>query len=172
MPIPIFYLLKPSHKMILIFHTSISIIYIEALIIFDDALQQLSYFADQVLCLGDFNVDMFDLTSYRATQLLDITESFALITEPTRVTGTNIRLIDLIFTNTECFLSAYVLTSEIVADHFLVFCTIKFENSPTYNQKRTYSVYSNFNLEFFLSTWTLYRNLFLLEDLDTKLIIF
>lgn len=64
---------------------------------FDNTLHRLSS-----TLFGDFNVNLLDMTSYRASKILNVAESLGLnqlISETIRVILKSMSLLDIIFTN-------------------------------------------------------------------------
>lgn len=75
-----------------------------------------------------FNVNVLDISKYRASQFLDISKSFELtqiISDLIRVTDISMSLIDLIFTNKENCISSGVLSDNVIANHFIIYFTIR-----------------------------------------------
>ncbi|RZC42395.1 hypothetical protein BDFB_014624, partial [Asbolus verrucosus] len=79
---------------------------------------------DKILILGDVNIDHFNVRN-------PIFQSFAaydfvqLINDPTRITQTSQKLIDVIYCNfPDMVLNSGTINADLIADHQLVYCTL------------------------------------------------
>jgi len=118
---------------------------------FDNIFSHLYPTVDEIFCLGDFNINLFNLQNplvpffenYNFSQIID---------QPTRVSGTVSSLIDVIFvTNSSLVKKSGVIPTGNISDHELIYCDlnlIKTIKTPKIIRHRTYR---NFNLNNFLS---------------------
>lgn len=141
---------------------------------FDNILSTICPMSDELFCMGDFNVNFFNLNnplnncfgSYGLTQI---------VSEPTRITGTTSTLIDLIFTtNLEAIQDVGTLSTDNFSDHRLVFTNLKIITSKMSPKKISYRCFRNFDLDLFLMDlcglpWS---DLVREGDLDYKILIF
>ena len=90
---------------------------------FEDILSSLYIAYDNMLCIGDLNIDLLNINSSIFNDLEHIVSTFNLkqiITEPTRITNTNMSLLDPIFCNFENIIESGVIHTNI-SDHSPVF---------------------------------------------------
>lgn len=101
--------------------------------VLEESLAEAYLVRDEVVCCGDFNVDLLQLSSPASKCLQRVTESFDLtqiVDAPTRVTATSSTLIDLFFvSSTVNVAKCDVLTSQIFTDHGLVVVDLSCERS-------------------------------------------
>lgn len=118
---------------------------------FDNILSTVCPAVDDVICLGDFNVNFFNLTnpidscfqSYNFTQIIQ---------EPTRITGRSSTLIDPIFiSNTELVNSCGTIAADNISDHRMVYCDLKFNKIKVEPKYVTFRCFRNFNTNSFLA---------------------
>lgn len=92
---------------------------------FDEILSTICPSFDTIICLGDFNVNFFNINN----SIDDCFQSYnfiQLINEPTRVTDVSSTLIDPIFiNNAELVISSGTILADGISDHRMVFCDIK-----------------------------------------------
>ena len=115
----------------------------------EDILSFVTPIFDVVLCLGDLNVDLFNVdnpisncfNSYNYEQL---------IMEPTRITSSSSTLIDPIFiSNNELVAQAGTLLADMVSDHRMVYCYLDMKSVKFKQKFVTFRDFSNFNLDTF-----------------------
>lgn len=118
---------------------------------FDKILSYTSVIADEVVCVGDMNVDFFNVEnplntcfeSYNFSQLLQ---------EATRVTNSTSKLLDPIFvTNTDIIVSKGTMPVGNISDHLMTFCELRIEKPRVKPKFVKYRCFRNFNLEIFLT---------------------
>lgn len=83
---------------------------------------------DQIICTGDFNINMLNTdsyTTYRFTTILESLNLCQIIKDPTRVTSSSISLIDLIITNLDNNLCTAIVENNQLSDHFAIKCKVK-----------------------------------------------
>ena len=123
----------------------------------DELLQYLNQSKYQVILVGDFNIDLFQIITHQSTErYLDMLFSnnfFPLITKPTRITNHSKTLIDHIYVNmpTHQMLSGIALFD--ISDHLPIFCVISM-TSKKLNEKVFYRDYKQFNKEDYLQDLT------------------
>ena len=106
----------------------------EFLEIFEERLSDFQ--PSDVICGGDINLNLLDLSSQYACLFYDYVESFNLqqiIREPTRVTDTTSSLLDIILISSEeVNFSCGVLDASLMSDHSLTYC--QFHGYKKYNK--------------------------------------
>ena len=120
-------------------------------------MQYLNQSKYQVILVGDFNIDFFQIITHQSTErYLDMLFSnnfFPLITKPTRITNHSKTLIDHIYVNmpTDQMLSGIALFD--ISDHLPIFCVISMTFKKQ-NEKIFYRDYKQFNKEDYLQELT------------------
>lgn len=133
----------------------------------------LSYVAPQyenILLLGDINVDhSFDNPVSECMLSYDFTQ---VISEPTRITQTSQKILDVIyFNNTDLLSRSGTLNADLISDHRMIFCEINLAVQKSRPKIITYRNFSNFRLEDFLKDLNniQWDNIFYLRNIDLKL---
>lgn len=134
---------------------------------FEDILTGIYSNFNNVICCGDFNINLLNINSNICTQFNSILETFnlkQLINEPTRITNTTTSILDLIFVNfennsEEC--EAGVEDVQI-SDHFLVYCKINHGSQKSVPQNISYRAlknidFNNFQNDLESMPWNLYH---------------
>lgn len=111
----------------------------------DDLLSQVAPIYDNIIILGDVNVDQnFDnpvancMTSYDFAQLIH---------EPTRITSTTEKLIDVIFFNQPTLVkNTGTLNADLISDHKIIYCEICLSHQPRTPRLITYRDFKNLDL--------------------------
>ena len=102
---------------------------------------------DEVMCTGDFNINILDIENVHVNNLLSVLEQFNLrqiIEEPTRITESKSTLIDLVIvTNEERIVEKAVLDCDI-SDHQMVCFKVKVSNGNSKPRMYTYRNFNNF----------------------------
>lgn len=104
---------------------------------------------DHHICMGDFNLNFFNLPnpisscleSYNMTQVLN---------EPTRITNTNSTLIDPLFISKNIKLISCGTSDNNISDHRLVYGILNTSDSKLPPKFLTYRCFDNFNHQLFL----------------------
>ena len=100
----------------------------------EESLISLIPVSDEIICLGDFNVNLLDLNSPNVLNFYNIIDSMGLkqiITTPTRITSKSLTLIDIILISEDLNYSDCGSTSvSDIADHELVYVHIN-SGEPT-----------------------------------------
>lgn len=98
---------------------------------FETRLFNIMPMCDQLICLGDFNIDQFNINHTAVYKLNNILESAGLkqiINTPTRVTYNSSTLIDYIICSEECNYSDYGTCSlSHISDHEMLFIYLKLD---------------------------------------------
>lgn len=91
----------------------------------DDLLSFISPQYENIIFLGDINVDQtFENPVNQCFEAYDFKQ---FVTEPTRITKNSSKIIDVIFLNNSKLMSKCgVLDADLISDHQLVFCHLKF----------------------------------------------
>lgn len=129
---------------------------------------------EYIILLGDFNINI--LNPDGNPSLFEVTEIYGLkqlISEPTRVSGTSMSLIDLIFSNID-FIEVCGVRDVDVSDHMLIFCEINFKVSEPQSFSFTYRNLHNiehlrFQSDLELVPWHVMYNM---PEIDSKVIFF
>ena len=115
---------------------------------FEDILSIISSGATNIICTGDFNINLYNLNNLHAENLYSVLDEFNLsqiVDSPTRITSTTATLIDLIMIlNADKVLEKGVIDSEI-SDHQLVYCKVKVYGKHNEPKMVTYRNFKNFN---------------------------
>lgn len=139
----------------------------------EEVLAQVTLIADEVLCVGDFNIDMLrcDRAASELTEALEVFGLQRLINEPTRVTVKSATLLDVIlFSNDELVSNSGVLENDF-SDHSLVFVELQIlqeRNTPLFKTYRDFRGFSE--LVFYEHLKSLpWRILYELQTIDEKI---
>ncbi|XP_031355234.1 uncharacterized protein LOC116179577 [Photinus pyralis] len=130
---------------------------------FEDSLACVLPKGDELICVGDFNLDLCDTgrtSTFQFSNLLETLELKQIIDEPTRITKATATLIDFIIVPASKEIAHHgVISLHEVTDHFLVFCnypvTTKQSKVPTlitYNDFSTFSI-NNFDKDLQSIDW-------------------
>lgn len=99
-----------------------------ALSILDDVLASIKPEVDEIICMGDFNINFHDIAASSTRYLKSVFDTYNLtqiINQSTRITPFSDTLIDLIvITNPSLILNSGTLPLSAIADHDLVFCVV------------------------------------------------
>lgn len=135
----------------------------------DDVLSFISPQYENIIFLGDINVDQlgencfgYCLSSYDFSQV---------ISEPTRVTSSSAKLIDVIFINKPEFISnTGVINADLISDHQLVFCSLNITLQKPKPKEVTYRDFKNLSREHFLVDLNsiYWDNIFYINNIDDK----
>lgn len=145
---------------------------------FEDALSSAHSAANYVMCVGDFNINGFNILSPACSRFTNCIETFLLqqiINEPTRVTPYSSTLIDYIITQIDIpILASGVIVHHNLADHFLVYCIVDFKTSPDPPVTRRFRNYHSFNYNnFILDLNSIFWDfIYYLDDIDQKVAYF
>lgn len=140
----------------------------------DSILSRVTPCFDEVFCMGDFNVNFFNLNN----PMLNCFESYGftqIIDEPTRVTETSATLIDPIFvTNSDKIISFGALDTDGISDHRMVFVNIKIKIVKMKPRLIKVRGFKNFNYTAFVND--LYQlnwcSILQERDIDEKISLF
>lgn len=142
---------------------------------FESTLSAVIPITDQIICMGDFNIDLLNMENYNSkhfSELLDSVGLCQIIQEPTRIAQSSSTLIDLIIVSDESLIcKCGVRSLYAVSDHELVFCELD-NNKPKIltSVVRTFRDYNNLNYNSLTADlhsipW---NNLYDLETIDDK----
>lgn len=96
---------------------------------FEDTVSDIFPRCNEVICGGDINIDMLDLSNRKTLLFTECFESFnfkQVINNPTRVTNSSSTLLDIILISNDLnYEKCGVKNVPNVSDHYLVFCTLK-----------------------------------------------
>lgn len=141
---------------------------------FDNIFSFLCPTVDEVICVGDFNVDFFNINnplsscfdSYNLTQILN---------EPTRISNRSSTLLDPICVTNKNIVSSYgTLGADNISDHRIVFCDLTIKKNKNEPKFVEYRCFNNFNFNYFLEDmqelpWS---NIIMEHNIDDKINIF
>lgn len=119
---------------------------------FEDELGLISPTVDNIICTGDFNINILNLDNLIVSNLFSILEAFNLkqiIESPTRVTQSVATLIDLIVVGKEEMVIEKGVIDCQISDHQLVFCKIKAFIKKSVPKMCTYRSFRYFNYDLF-----------------------
>lgn len=126
----------------------------QSLKILENSLSDILPLVDNLIVLGDLNINMLNLNCNATVQLLELLGTYnlsQLINEPTRINNISSTLIDVILTNNTTLISdSGCLDLHDLTDHRLVFCNLNVKianNGPTLLNFRDFKM---FNYELFL----------------------
>lgn len=143
--------------------------------LFEDAVAYVYPAVDNILCLGDFNVDMLRTESSECrfvTVTLEGLGLFQIVDKPTRVTDESETLLDHILT-TDCDFasnSSVLSVSREVSDHCLTYCCVKFFNlkpAPVFKTVRDFKNidHVHFRADLLSIPW---NNIYHMDDVNRK----
>lgn len=141
---------------------------------FDNILSSICITDAEIVCLGDLNVNFFNLNN----PVMNCFESYGfsqLLNEPTRVSHTSITLIDPVFINNNELVKAVgTLSFDGISDHRLVFVELKLERAKIPPRIINYRCFRNFDLDVFLADlYSLpWYDVIIENDIDEKIRIF
>lgn len=119
---------------------------------FETSLSLLVPSSNEIVCMGDFNIDLLNDSSRMASAFMSLVSDYCLeqvITQPTRITQSSSTLLDIILlSNSELVSASGVFDLHGVSDHSLVYCNLQISRpcSPVY---RTYRDFRFFNYQHF-----------------------
>lgn len=136
----------------------------------DQALSVILPVVDDIICVGDVNVNLLNLLNplSRTFETYNFTQ---LISEPTRVTNTTASLLDPIFiTNPSLVSQSNVINVDEISDHKLVCCNLTITVPKNINKLITFRDFKNFDHNVFLHDLTIlpWHTLLHANDIDTK----
>lgn len=135
----------------------------------DDLVALVTPSYDNVLLLGDINID--HSVDNIASQAISSFGFSQIINEPTRVTLTSQKIIDVIYVNcTHLVTSTGTLNGDLISDHRAVFCTMKsshFRSKPKHITYRDFKHFSHadFCLDLQMVPWD---QVYYLDSIDDK----
>lgn len=118
----------------------------------EDTLSVIFPTVNDIVCTGDFNINVLNLHSQCVSNLFSVLETFKLtqiIDSPTRITDSTSSLIDLIIVSSEERVIEKGILDSDLSDHQIVFCFIKICGKESGPRMVTYRNFKNFNLEAF-----------------------
>lgn len=148
-------------------HTNIS----KCIEVLDNIIPQILTTHDDVIILGDININMLQLDNVLSTFF----ETFGftqVINEPTRITQYSATLIDPIFvSDINLVTETGTVNADLVSDHKLVFCKLKISHI-NYKQKMVvFRDFKNFNSDLFYSDLlnVAWDEILYLQNIDDKI---
>nr|XP_022909137.1 uncharacterized protein LOC111420393 [Onthophagus taurus] len=129
---------------------------------------------DEVLCLGDINIDMSNLNDNDALRFNDMIEGIdikQLMDKPTRVTPKTSKIIDIILTsNLDLITHVDTLNADAISDHELIYCKLTFIKSTEQPTFKRYRDFGNFDKNKFLSDFVAFpfNNIYRILDVNDK----
>lgn len=118
----------------------------------DNTLSQVLPTVNDIVCIGDFNINMFNLTNVHVNNLNSILEGLSLtqiIDTPTRLTDFTATLIDLILVAKEVNLIERGTMDNDLSDHQIVYCIKNICSRREAPRMVTYRYLKNFDYENF-----------------------
>lgn len=140
---------------------------------FENTLANLVPCFENILCMGDFNVDLLKVDNSDTRFVLRFLEGlglYQLVDQPTRVTQNSATLIDYLITNNTDLISRVDVIHEGVSDHELVLSFLNIKKSRkeiVFKTVRDFRVfnYQHFYAELQAMPW---NNIYLLGNVDEK----
>lgn len=145
---------------------------------FESALSELCPQCDNIICVGDFNINLFDVHSKYVSDLYRVLESTnltQLINASTRDTAHSSTLLDLIMVDKDMGTqSSGTLHVPSLSDHDLVHCELNFPGVHKKVLTREYRDYKNMNgQQFYADLQAIpWRGVYELGDIDEKVEFF
>lgn len=133
----------------------------------------LSYISPQyqnIVILGDLNVDQ--LHNNRVSQCMLSYDFQQLITEPTRITNTSQKIIDVIFiNNSDLVVNSGIINADTISDHSAVYCELNMfvpRPKPIFVTYRNFKNFNNndFNQDLVNTRWD---DILYLNDIEDKI---
>jgi exonuclease III len=122
----------------------------------DELEESLSYhtsLADQLVCVGDINIDMLKTDSVPTlyfNQMVEALNLLQVVNEPTRVTSSSYKLIDIILISDQNLLKKVeVCDKSDLSDHDLIYCFIEVNETRTATSFKTFRDFQNLNYDLF-----------------------
>lgn len=144
----------------------------------DTTITNMLQFADTIVCLGDFNIDLLQIGSAASEYLKNLLNAWSMsqiIEDPTRTNNISSTLIDLILINNEDLIQAKGAKSmHHVSDHDLIYVKLNFNKVKSENTFYSYRDYRNIIWEQFnadLMSLPLYH-IVELNNIDDKILFF
>lgn len=118
----------------------------------EDTLSLIAPTVDDIICLGDFNINVLNLHNAAVDNLFSLLDEFKLkqiIDTPTRITDKTTSLIDLILVlNYERIMDKGVIENQM-SDHLITFCLLETANKLNEPRMVTYRNFKNFDYNSF-----------------------
>lgn len=140
---------------------------------FEDTLSLILPRAQNIICSGDFNFNMYNFSNLNVQSLYAVLDEFGLkqiVDSPTRITNITSTLLDLIMVlNEDTVLEKGVVDYDL-SDHQLVYCVIEMCGRNTEPRMVTYRDYKNFNYTSFEEDLYAipFYNIFDINNVDDK----
>ena len=91
----------------------------------DESIKKAANTPHRFIVLGDFNEDPWDNTSPHLARIIEENGLVQLVKDPTRITSTTSRCIDLIFTNSRDYVNSVSVDPPIGSDHHIICANLK-----------------------------------------------
>lgn len=130
---------------------------------------------DNIIVMGDFNLNFFDIDDSNVSKLCRIMDSFGLIQtihEPTRIGNSNFSLIDQIFMSSELsVIHSGTLDVGHISDHHLTFTTFECDGVKYAQKFLTFRNFKYFNYEEFNNDLASidWAQIYQIHDVDNKI---
>lgn len=129
---------------------------------------------DDVICIGDVNVNLLNLNN-PITDTFNAYNFSQLINEPTRITNITSSLLDPVFvTNPEKICKSGLINCDMISDHHLVFCDLVLMKSKSISKIIKFRDFKNFNNDSFLQDLNNlpWHTIIESNDIDNKVVLF
>lgn len=147
--------------------------------IFEETISNLLPSCDNLICMGDINIDLMDLENVNTKKfqaLLDVYDLSQIINEPTRISMNKMSLIDVIICSDRADIasSGVQLTNNLRTDHELIYCSLIKPIVKHPSIFKTYRDYKNFDLNFFNNELQSlpFEDILYINDINKKLTFF
>lgn len=141
---------------------------------FENILTSILPTVDEIVCMGDFNINLLDTNNYMTKYVSDMFDSLGLnqlVDRPTRIGGATDTLLDYIVVSDPSFVTDVQIVPVVdVADHELTVCKVSMFTSKSDHIFRTVRDFKNINLEQFESDLSSipWKNIFDAHDINSK----
>lgn len=134
---------------------------------FEDTLSEYSALSDFTICMGDFNINLFNINESTVSRMLDLFDTLnmtQLIESPTRVTATSSTLLDLLVADRNAQILKTGTFSVEFSDHYVIHCKLNLKSDKNIKREfftRTYKYfdYDNFAQDLYGISWQLIYDL-------------
>lgn len=143
---------------------------------FEEVFFNVSPVCDDIICMGDINIDLLDLDCNDTKKFLSLLEDLdllQLITEPTRLSITRNSLLDVVICSkgSEISSSGVKYVNNLRTDHELTYCFLKGPQNRFCPIYKTFRDYRNFNYHVFVQDLQSlpFMELIYMNSLDEKI---
>lgn len=136
----------------------------------DDLLSYMIPQCENIVIIGDFNINFFNLNS-SVLQCFNAYGFCEVLNEPTRVTCNSASLIDQIFVNnTDIITNSGTINTDLISDHSLIFCELTIDRKNSKQKFIEHRSFKYFDERNFLNDLhsTPWDDIFYINNINTK----